>query len=103
MLITLIVKILPPLALFILFINSANAAYPAIEAFTPPPKSYNVKKNVIEVTNIAKIPSQGGREICSCSISISKCRKLPCIQIGLQALNARQLILTRRFGSGWYR
>lgn len=85
MLITLIVKILPPFALFILFINSAYAAYPAIEAFTPPPKSYNVKTNIIEVTNIAKIPSQGGRQICyavaaSVFLNAENCRvsKLDC-------------------------
>lgn len=82
------VKVLAPFVLVFLIYNPAHAVFPEIKAFTPPPESFNIKKNIVEVTNLAKIPPQGGRGICyavtaSVFLNAENCRisKMDCKNI----------------------
>ncbi|TDV12873.1 hypothetical protein DET60_101507 [Raoultella planticola] len=58
------VNTLAILAFILLIPPEASAQYPSFAAFTPPSKEYVVQSDLIEVTNLPKVPAQGGRGIC---------------------------------------
>ncbi len=55
------VNTLAILAFILLIPPEASAQYPSFAAFTPPSKEYVVQSDLIEVTNLPKVPAQGGR------------------------------------------
>lgn len=58
------VNTLAILAFILLIPPEASAQYPSFAAFTPPSKEYAVQSDLIEVTNLPKVPAQRGRGIC---------------------------------------
>ena len=51
------VNTLAILAFILLIPPEASAQYPSFAAFTPPSKEYVVQSDLIEVTNLPKVPA----------------------------------------------